>query len=753
MSGIIGELCGNEKELRRAASKRRKEYSEESVPHSQVETYKRSGWEVDRRAKMKTRMRKLKAPDVLLEDRMWMIFYNLGFSFMNRDRNCKLEFGTYSKQIDVLAKDEDNIFVVECRSSQSEETINAKNTLEEYVGKQEEIEKAIKKEWGQKCGRINSVVVISSQDKRDIDEAYVKEKRKEGKNILLWSEREIKYIENLIHQVGSTAKYQLYSVIFANKKQRKLKVPYPAIKGQIGSHTFYTFLISAKQLLKYAYVHHRHLTGIVEASQVYQRMLRNPKLKQIKNFIDDESGYFPNSIIVNFSKSLQWSRKEVFNDNIAMGTLTLPECFGCAWIIDGQHRLYGVAKANKDVLVPVLAFENIEELEQANLFVEINVKQTSVDKKLLWDLYSDIYRDSSDEKQKLKYQIAETAKKMNDSGPLEGYIDIPSKPAEGGVKLSLTTVCDTIEKYMPWNHLKHPTDDSKTPENVARIINSYFVVLKALWPEDWAKGNKGVLLTNNAFGVFMMVFQDIIVKGLVYKEQKALLRANKKNEFEKELREKYLTPVINYLKRETDLQNKVKKQTGRGPQSENAGFLEDEIKKCVPDFWSPRIGGHPSVPSTTEPPIISSIEEKAKNTEPILRSFILQKLKQIHGNKWWKQGLPGGIKKGADKKWETEIKSKPFRRGEKNQNEIKFENFCGLGELKDIVIYGTNWSQAFEPVFITKDNFERNIKDVKALRDPSSHGRRIDDEDVHHGIAALSWLSRCINEPDLHPYT
>lgn len=562
MSGIIGELCSNEKELKRAASKRRKECVEESVAHSQVETYERNGWEVVRRSKTKTRMKKPKSPDILFEDRVWMIFHKLNFSFMNKDRSCKLEFNTYTKQIDVLVRDEDNIFVVECRSSESDGTVNARSALEEFAGKREDIQKAIEAEWGRHLGRINLLVVISSQDKREEDEEYVKKKKE--KNLLLWSKKDIKYIENLIQQVGHLAKYQIYSVIFADKKQKKLKdTTCPAIQGKIGGHRFYTFLISAKQLLKYAYVHHRHLTGIVEASQVYQRMLRNAKLKEIAKFIDIEGRYFPNSIIVNFSKPLQWSRKEAFDDNIAMGTLTLPEYFGCAWIIDGQHRLYGVARANKDVLVPVLAFENIEELEQANLFVEINVKQTSVDKKLLWDLYSDIYRDSSDEKQKLKYQIAETAKKMEASGPLKGCIDIPSIPADRDIKLSLTTVCDTIEKYLPWNYLKHPTDEDKTPENAARIINSYFEVLKSLWPEDWAKGNKGVLLTNNAFGVFMMVLQDII-NHIAYK-QKLLLQGHKSKEFEKLLKETYLTPLIEYLKTDENLQKEIKKQTGQGP--------------------------------------------------------------------------------------------------------------------------------------------------------------------------------------------
>lgn len=746
MAGIIGVLCSNERDLKRAASKRKKEYIEESIQHEQVEIYKGKGWEVVGKNKTKTRMRKKKPRDELFEDRLWMIFYNLGFFHMNRDRDVKLQIEPYPKKIDVLAKDEDNIFVVECKSSTSEGPINARSALEEYTGKRDDIQKAIEAEWGRGCGRINIIVAISSQEKREPDEKYVRAKK--NKNLLLWSEKEIKYIENLIRQVGSSAKYQLYSLIFANKKQKGLRITLPAIKGKIGPQIFYTFLISAKQLLKYAYIHHRHLTGIVEASQVYQRMLRNTKLKEIAKFIDD-GGYFPNSIIVNFTKQLQWDKKETHED-VAMGIVTLPEYFGSAWIIDGQHRLYGAARADTDVLVPVLAFENLKELEQANLFVEINVKQTSVEKNLLWDLYSDIYQNSTDEKQKFLYQVAETGKNMEVFGPLKGCIDIPSISANRPVKLSFTTVCETIHKYSPWKHLKHPTDETKTPENAARLVNSYFKVLKSLWIEDWAKGNDGVLLTNNGFGVFMMLFQDI-VNHIAYK-QEILLQEQKAKQFEELLRKTYLTPLIEYLKTDKNMQYQIKKQTGRGPQNESAAFLDLQIHEFVSDFSPTRLDQVPEIPSSEEPPAISTIEEKTRLAEAHLRKFILEKLKANYGNgKWWKQGLPGAVKKKCDERWMAEVTRKPVLQKEKDPNERKFD-FLDLGKLIEIVVYGDNWNQIFMSVFVNKDSFNRRITDIAALRNPSTHIRKIDDQDVVDGIGGLLWLSHCIGDSDLNPY-
>lgn len=749
MAGILGTLCTSERDLKRAASERRKKYRELSVLNDQIERFEQDGWETARRGKTTSRVRKIKAPNMLFEDRVWMIFYGLGFPRINKDRNCKLQFNTLTKQIDILAIEEDNIFIVECKSSQAEAPVPARDALEYWNGKRGDAHKAIAAECGRKHGKINVVVAISSEHKRDVDEAYVAEVQ--DKNIFLWSARELYYIEKLIQQVGPAAKYQIYSLIFAGKKQSTLRRDCPAIRGKIGGHVFYTFLLPAKDLLKYAYVHHRDLAGIVEASDVYQRMLKRDKLRKIAKFIELEGGYFPNSIIVNFTKPLQWSKKESFDNEITMGMLRLPEYFGSAWVIDGQHRLYGVARANRDVLLPILAFQNIDQLDQANLFVEINERQTKVPKDLLWDLYSDIYRDSADERQKLLFQIAETAKNMEGDGPLKGCIEIPSISAERPVKLSLTTVCSTIEKFSPWDKLKHPADESKTPENAACILNSYFEILRELWPEDWAKGSRGVLLSNNGFGVFTMVFHDI-VNHMMYKHKGALLQPGKTADLKEVLRNEYLAPVIQYLKSDEGAQKGIRRATGRGPQAANAGLLELSIRDAMPDFWSKRMGGEPSKPEDQEPAAVPDIERKASRAEPVLREYISERLKLHYGgDRWWRQGLPGGTKRKAEDEWKRYVRRLPHMRNVQNQNDRKFE-FLGLGDMIEIVVYRPNWEQIFEHLFGDKFHFQRRVNDIMALRNPVSHTRRKEDQDTIDGVGGLLWLSTCIGSEELNPF-
>ena len=111
-------------------------------------------------------------------------------------------------------------------------------------------------------------------------------------------------MEQLVESVGPIAKQQLYAVMLQNRRNSKIERTCPALKSRIGSRTVYNFLINAKELADYVYVHHRKLSTLSEASQAYQRMLRPQKLKQIREFLDVDEGFFANNIILNFNRPL-----------------------------------------------------------------------------------------------------------------------------------------------------------------------------------------------------------------------------------------------------------------------------------------------------------------------------------------------------------------------------------------------------------------------------------------------------------------
>jgi len=753
---IQGVLLDDPASLRKAFHLRKKAFVLTTIPPKRKSEYEDKGWVV-----VKTnpksgslRMRKQKDADEVFEDRVWRLFYGLGFAILNRDRRCfVVPSSGVRHQIDVLARDDTNVFLIECKHSGASEAVSAMTALRKFASDAQPIRKALEAQWGSHFGRLNFVVAVSTE-KRDPEVRYVDDKRKLGVNLYLWSGFDIESLESLTASTGHIAKTQLYTAIFEDKKQRSLAKEYSALKAKVGGQTCYSFLIPAKDLLKYAHVHRRTHVEVGTAASTYQRMLRPGKLRTIMAFVDDE-GYFPNTVIVNFShkRRPQFRSKESLG-NVELGRLELPPYYGSAWVIDGQHRLYGAASAARDLLLPVFAFENMPEIYQANLFIEINKEQTPVEGDLLWDLYSDIYQDSEDSRQRKYYLIAETAKRLHERGPYASHITIPSRPATKEPKIKLTTVCSTLESYSPWSDLQHPNAQSATPAYAARILNAYFEAVQELWPEGWTPELKGksVLLSNNGFGVFTMVFHDI-VRYMVYKKEEALLRPPNTARFKEELKRRYLTPVVEWLKDDKGTRHAIITQTGRGKQSENAAYIDMKIGEHVKDFSPPRVPQGTLEPPPAQPHAVETLQTRANTAEGVLREHILHRLKEHYGDgAWWKRGIPDSLKKAADSKWLDDVKRNPFlARDRTNQNARKFEYFC-LGELKDIMLYGDNWTAVFEPAFGTKENVTRRVKDITVLRNPLDHRRAFDKQDLCDGMAGLLWLSRVLAKPDINPY-
>jgi DNA sulfur modification protein DndB len=97
---------------------------------------------------------------------------------------------------------------------------------------------------------------------------------------------------------------------------------------------------------------------------------------------------------------LRFDRSESFGDT-AFGKLTLPGRYGAAWVIDGQHRLYGFAYWRRrggggKAVIPVLAYENLSVMEEMRQFVTINCEQVKVSRNLVNEILSNLNYESDD---------------------------------------------------------------------------------------------------------------------------------------------------------------------------------------------------------------------------------------------------------------------------------------------------------------------------------------------------------------------
>lgn len=737
---FYGELIQNE-ELDKVATQRKKKNREVTIPKSAQASYIEQRWALKKEYKNTVRLYKEKQCDELLEDEVWLLFKNMGFTEMNKNRNFKIQAGPIKKQIDIFAKDENNAFIVECKASVESIQISRKD-IHEISNLKKDITDSVRKKYGDKSIRVSFVIAT-----RGI--RWTKDDKKLTKNnrIFIWKEAELGYYGDLIKHLGNSARFQLYSILFPDKKVYELKnIKIPAICGGRGKTKYYSFIIQPAKLLQVAYIHHRRSTP-EELLGSYQRMLKKARLDKIDKFIS-AGGYFPNNVILNFTKSPKFERKEKVGD-IVYGILEFPPYYASAWVIDGQHRLYGYAnneKKSKDT-VPVLAFESLDVKEQAKLFVEINKEQKAVSSNLLWDLFSDIYRDSKEEKHQARRTISLIVKKLNScsDSPLLEHISIPSSPTKGKkiTNLTIATLCDGIEENRLINKeegLLYERDYTSTVDFSSERFKAYFSVLADSFSEDWDKGDDGVLRTNIGIRILFVVFRQLL-KYLKYKGQEKTYRKKDLKMFKDEIT-KLLSPTLSKLKDMSNEQrSKIRKQTGKGPFMENAKQMVWWIKEEFEGFgleilldWAP------PVPTGQND---KDIEHLLEDTERHLRVFIPKQLERTYAEKWFGH-IDKEIRTYIGKKLEETIVRERWKETQlRSLPPEEKMRFTTPGQLKKII--EDNWN-AFEEVFPDKQWVLAQLKSFVDLRNIYAHHEeeKCDVVIKNLGYWATKWIRKCL---------
>ncbi|NJL22971.1 MAG: DGQHR domain-containing protein [Leptolyngbyaceae cyanobacterium SM1_3_5] len=155
----------------------------------------------------------------------------------------------------------------------------------------------------------------------------------------------------------------------------------PALKCHQQDFEFFAFVLTAGQLAEISFVSRR------EGKDGYQRLLDRRRAEAIKRYIE-AGGTLPNNLVLNFNDSEQVSYDEEAR------LLTIPCIARSAWVIDGQHRLFGADLLRGLLLTHhlaetyeflVSAFVGLELVQQAKIFVDINSYQEGVSKSLLYD--------------------------------------------------------------------------------------------------------------------------------------------------------------------------------------------------------------------------------------------------------------------------------------------------------------------------------------------------------------------------------
>jgi DNA sulfur modification protein DndB len=412
MAELLMNIIRNGDALKGMFKSRSKPYFEKTVTgktallaQQKAELETKEGWEIiPSKLKKSVKLRMPKPFDIKLEDEVWSMLVKMGFDEFSKDRNFRIfvDEKTPPRQIDVFAKDSETVLLIECTSSEERKEKSLNELIEKILSISSPVFMSINKHYGPAV-KLKLRWIIAT---RNIQWRTAYLNKAEANKIIVLRDEEIDYFKKLGDLFRAAAKYQLLAHVFSEEKIHEIDIRVPATKGKMGKQTFYNFLIKPFDLLKIAYVSHKKSRSIKDV-ETYQRMLIPKRLKSIAKYIDG-GGQFPTNIVINIKakQELLFDKKEVIGES-SFGTLHLPNRYASAWIIDGQHRLYGyvyskrILKRDLDkTTFPVLAYENLPPMAEADLFVDINSKQERVKQNLIKEIYADLKWESKDLKEK-----------------------------------------------------------------------------------------------------------------------------------------------------------------------------------------------------------------------------------------------------------------------------------------------------------------------------------------------------------------
>ena len=428
---LRGRISSDLSQLGRLYKAKHSRYQEKSVDHSLVDDLLEDGWEeYGKPLKTKTRLRKPKFHNVQLEHDIWCQFYNLGYRCLNVSDDFMLPYGksdAEKKQIDVIAVNDDSILIVECKSAEKmSKPPSFKTELEALNRRMDGHKKALVQLFG-KGRRIK--FILATRNLR------ISRESTDGTRLLnaggfLYNDNTYDYVQSLLKSYRGAAHYQFMALLFKGQDINKDKIEVPAIEGTMAGKTYYMFSLEPELLLKLGFVLHRTRANEAEMP-TYQRLLVPNRLKGINKFIN-ERGFFPNSVILNFGKGLRRIEFQPQNRMNASrsrtGILKIPNSYAIAYIIDGQHRIYGYANTEykSTNTIPVVAFMGLESSEQLEMFMDINQNQKAVSPTLRITLEEDLYWNAPRLDSRMKALRSSIIGQLgsDQAGPLFGKIDL-----------------------------------------------------------------------------------------------------------------------------------------------------------------------------------------------------------------------------------------------------------------------------------------------------------------------------------------
>ena len=703
-------VSGNE--LQSAKRLRRRTYIAKTDRISALDELAEEGWYKVRTYKdpKKVGVRKEKPVGEVFEDKVWILFASLGFTDMNLDDGFKIQYDSknsqITQQIDVFAANDETVIVVECKAASEQKSGSYKKDIEAFHGQMEGLRKEILKKYPKRKVKFIWATHNIVMNKADLNKL-------EEWNIEHFNTSTIDYYSELAKHLGTSARYQLLGHLFANQDIKNMESRIPAIQGKMGGNTYYSFSIEPEKLLKIGYVLHRNEAN-KNMMPTYQRLIKKSRLNAIKAFVESK-GYFPNSIIINIDtggkKALRFDLAATkFEDSISkLGTLHLPKKYRSAYIIDGQHRLYGYSDSQyaSTNTIPVVAFVDLDREEQIKLFMDINENQKAVPKTLRVTLDADMLWVSSDyneQRQALRSKIAQILGE-DELSPLYGKIVIGEDTKTSTMCITIEAVqvalkrCDFFTQFDKKNVIiKDGIFDLGSNDATCSLffpfLQECLCYIKDKLEEEWANGENenGLLTINRGIQGVIRLINDIvnhlITKGdLRPKEEKSEDIVSKVSY--------YIDPLITFFSAvSVEQRRELRSYFGGGADVKFWRTFQKAVADARCDFQPDGLEQYWVDEAKT---FNDDSLNYMRDIESKLKNLVASSLQSKYGDEWIVHGLPRSVYEKAKKEaddYEYEMKISGY-----DGEALTIWDYVGMAALKQIVTYGSHWSELYDDLF------------------------------------------------------
>jgi len=638
------------------------------------------------------------------EDKVWRILYKMGFSILN-EGECKVaedEHFNNSKQIDVFAKIENIVCIIECKDS-SNSTKPVKEYLNEFAGIKSNCSAFIKKHFAGEKVYLRWIFATSFPN-------YEKGAEELAKQHGIWIINNWDYYEKLIEVLGDAARYQFLANLMNNREIPNLAPTVYALGGTMAHLPFYLFSITPDELMKLSFVPHSSAESGANI-ELYQRLVKPGRFNEIQSYIKNSAtnvngitvnGLFPTNIVVNFR-----TKKPILFEQIKCdkepkpGLLHLPNTYGSAEIIDGQHRLFSYARLEqaKTETIPVIAFNNLSATQRADIFYNINGKQVTVSKNLINQILCIQDWKSNDEKDKfyaLPLKIIMDLNEDSDS-PFYRKIKMEGGNLKGTVSMTYAEVSDNFRKLQFFSKDKPKRKSNASPHyellfyktmeetlvQTKKLLNTYFTYFiehSSKMKTDWDSGDKSYFDTNGVIVPLLRILKDIL--KYIFAQEDLKDRVNvPMNEYMGRLQE-FQNIICNYFDNmsEEELSYFRLAPGGQG-YSIRHDLLVEAINKEKNDFMKERVE---ELKKRREEAIAQPSEDildYINKFENMMRFIFTRILMEHYGDTWFTIAVPENV-------------SMESLRNNLRSSIQGFDNMlkgCYLVDLKTILYYGKNY--------------------------------------------------------------